>query len=536
VLIRLCMLAALWMLAACGAPRVAGFMRPPRAPADQTVAGNLEAARGAWRLLADPSFRRHWPAACEEYNRAVAAAFDDLRRADPDWDRAAVLTGTRIADPGPDLSDPDLLGAVFPASEVDTRRLGERFVTPGIGLPVVGWIDEGTRAYEDLRFPPPSGATRFATVLLRFDRGPVPTWAFRQPQDAESVRIGAASHPLKADWSASLALYWQMSRLDDAKLVNMFLPQRLQRDEGISFTRSFDPGRIPLVLVHGLKSSPDIFDRMVNELARVAEIRRNYQLWIYSYPTGMPWPLTARNFRGHFREAVAFARERGARRLDHTVIVGHSMGGLITQASLREPGSAVFDAFSDKPLEQLAVRPGEREFLRETLMWEPLPRVRHAVFLAAPHRGSPMANQSFAMMAAKLIRLPKTLTVEFADVLVRNAAAISAPELVAPEESLRVGASKVRIPTAIESLQPNRRMMQIVPNLAFRQGVSTHSVIGDRGLGDTPESSDGVVPYWSSHLDEVDSELIVPSDHGVPRNPEAIEEVKRILLLNLRRE
>jgi len=44
--------------------------------------------------------------------------------------------------------------------------------------------------------------------------------------------------------------------------------------------------------------------------------------------------------------------------------------------------------------------------------------------------------------------------------------------------------------------------------------IPYHSIIGDRGRGDTPNSSDGVVPYWSSHLDGAQSEKIVPSEHG----------------------
>jgi hypothetical protein len=59
--------------------------------------------------------------------------------------------------------------------------------------------------------------------------------------------------------------------------------------------------------------------------------------------------------------------------------------------------------------------------------------------------------------------------------------------------------------------------------------VPYHSIIGDRGRGDTPNSSDGVVPYWSSHLDGAQSEKIVPSGHGAEHSPEAITEVLRIL-------
>ena len=58
--------------------------------------------------------------------------------------------------------------------------------------------------------------------------------------------------------------------------------------------------------------------------------------------------------------------------------------------------------------------------------------------------------------------------------------------------------------------------------------------MGDRGKGDTPDSSDGVVAYWSSHLDGAVSEKIVPSGHGSHENPEGIDEARRILLLHLK--
>ncbi len=44
--------------------------------------------------------------------------------------------------------------------------------------------------------------------------------------------------------------------------------------------------------------------------------------------------------------------------------------------------------------------------------------------------------------------------------------------------------------------------------------------------------SDGIVPYWSSHMDGAESELVVPSSHSAHQNPQAIAEVKRILKLH----
>jgi hypothetical protein len=86
------------------------------------------------------------------------------------------------------------------------------------------------------------------------------------------------------------------------------------------------------------------------------------------------------------------------------------------------------------------------------------------------------------------------------------------------------------IPTSIDRLFPKSLLFKVYDGLAIR---SPHrSIIGDRGRGDTPNSSDGVVPYWSSHLDTARSELIVPTGHGAMNSPLAIAEIQRILRLN----
>lgn len=78
--------------------------------------------------------------------------------------------------------------------------------------------------------------------------------------------------------------------------------------------------------------------------------------------------------------------------------------------------------------------------------------------------------------------------------------------------------------------------MKVSTSLPFRPGVQLHSSIGNkegRPLTD-PKCSDGFVPYSSSHLEGVRSELIVRSDHSVHERPEAIEEMRRILRQHLK--
>ena len=49
--------------------------------------------------------------------------------------------------------------------------------------------------------------------------------------------------------------------------------------------------------------------------------------------------------------------------------------------------------------------------------------------------------------------------------------------------------------------------------------------------GDSRDPGDGVVPYKSAHIDNVDSELVVAADHfHVHHHPQAIQEVRRVLM------
>ncbi len=85
---------------------------------------------------------------------------------------------------------------------------------------------------------------------------------------------------------------------------------------------------------------------------------------------------------------------------------------------------------------------------------------------------------------------------------------------------------------SVDTLAPNNRFVKAVNTIPLTTVIPYHSIMSDRGKGDTPDSSDGLVPYWSSHLDGAASEKIVPSGHSAQQDPLAIEEVTRILKLH----
>jgi hypothetical protein len=144
------------------------------------------------------------------------------------------------------------------------------------------------------------------------------------------------------------------------------------------------------------------------------------------------------------------------------------------------------------------------------------PRVKRIVFICTPHRGSYLASNWLGALGVSLIRFPSTFLGE------------TAPEVMAAIQS---NAGLKRLPTGINDLSPRSPILFALDKLPIQ--APYHSIIGDRGRGDTPNSSDGVVAYWSSHLDGAQSELIVPGSHGAYALPETVAELKRILRLHL---
>ena len=265
---------------------------------------------------------------------------------------------------------------------------------------------------------------------------------------------------------------------------------------------------------------------MINELAPEPWFRENYQIWLYNYPTGNPWIFSSMKFRELMREACAYARTKGDdRNLNRMVVVSHSMGGLLTRSSVTDPKTRVLRRrISRNPSTSSRCPTDTRKLIRDATLYQPLTEPKRVVFLAVPHRGSPMANLRFS-------------TLDFPPhPPAQNPHRRSARHHPARRDGdvLQGEDPTDPLPTSINSLSPNNRATVALNKLALPGRITFHSVIGDRGKGDTPDSSDGIVPYWSSHVTPVASELIVPSNHSVPDNAEAAAELKRILKLHLK--
>ena len=417
--------------------------------------------------------------------------------------------------------DPRSATRIIAADTVRISRLRLRTGQEGVGLPCVARFAPKSPALRgEPGVPPRGGICEPVTALLRSE-GKNPQLAFYRTRVDDRVNIAGSPRTLAADFSAPLAymlLHGSNRSIDIRALMRTDITLEYM---GLYQFARFDPNKIPVVFVHGLMSRPETWVATVNELMADKQIRERYQFWFFLYPTGLPvWGSAAalRAELDRFRKVVDPSRSN--RNIDRTVLVGHSMGGLISSLQIRTGGRKLWGQFMDTPPERLSLSPELKERIIRIVQFQPRPEISRVVFFATPHRGSDLAVHPVSDFFSRLIRLP----ISFLDsdrYKLQSALREEYRELfVAPANSLVF-------------LRANSPLLKSILALPMRPGVPYHSVIGDQGRGDTPNSSDGVVPYWSSRLDGAASEKIVPSGHGAHEHPEGIAELKRILRLHL---
>ena len=403
---------------------------------------------------------------------------------------------------------------LIPADELDVRGkfVAHRVTRNGIGAPLVAIRK---REAPNVRQPfVLSHIYAAATAVAQFD-GRQCEIEFVDPLATETMRIYGRALPCGADFTAPVAVGLSREHPERMALPATMNPDRFADTVRLIQVQPYDPNKVPVLFVHGLQSTPASWVPMVNALWADPMLRRNYQVWVFSYPSGYPVPYSALLLR---RQLNALTKTLPKHR--RIVLVGHSMGGILSGLMISDSdGDKVWRYFFGKSPGQTALSPEAKALLREALIFKPEPGIGRVVFISTPHRGSVIAQGPIGRFASSIIHRSVQL-VTFGPEIFRASVVQEADP----------GVMKLkRMPNSIDTLSPNDAWVKITNTLPRKKGVPYHSIIGDRGRGDTPHSSDGVVPYWSSHLDGAESEKIVPSDHGANQDPQAIAEVIRIL-------
>jgi hypothetical protein len=304
---------------------------------------------------------------------------------------------------------------------------------------------------------------------------------------------------------------------------NMLRPEAMRERSGIFLTEPYDPNKAIVLVVPGLQSTPFAFVDLMKAIRRDRDLSGHFQVWTFLYGTGTPVLFNALRLRQELEKAIydvdSHDHDFATR---HIVVLGHSMGGLSAHTLVSSSVEKLWNALFVLPPQRLR---GDKEVIRrfaDGLHFRRNPRVVRAIFVATPHRGSNLAESWIGHIAASLIRLPTSLQTDIVNIVSANQDAATP---TAKEFDREMNFS------AVHTLSPRDPALHALVDLPIE--VPFHNIIGQNHGGAVETSSDGVVPYTSSHLDGASSELVVRSGHSVCENPDAQREVIRILRLEL---
>lgn len=400
----------------------------------------------------------------------------------------------------------------------------------GVGLPIVGHVRRTRTTKKEQPFLPPNGGNYTLTAVMEFGDVPADPAAprpcrvrFHNALNVNTVEVNHDERVLAANFTASKNLALSRKSFSAFWFLGLLYPERTMSECQLYMMDFYDPKRIPVVFVHGLMSDPHIWLNVVNAISADKELREAYQPWYFLYPTALGIPQSS----GSLRDSLSAAMKRmdpdhNDAGLNKMVLVGHSMGGLVSRMQAIDPQDKLARATLGTTPDRLRVSRAVEERLTHNLMFKPQPEVKRLVFIATPHRGSNIASFNIVRRLASLIRLPVDTLKMTQELLSGNTDALTS-------DIRDWGVYGFLSLGMLSEKHPFYRGLNAVPI-----PVPYHSIIGDCGRNNTPNSTDRVVPYWSSHLDHAESEKIVPYWHGCVERPETVQEVMRVLREHLR--
>jgi hypothetical protein len=410
---------------------------------------------------------------------------------------------------------------VDPDAETDLQNY---HAAAGVGVPVVG-LHAAKNASR--------GQDQFYPKRLPFSA----TAVLRPPSDRSSAEEGGVLelyNPLKVctlqvdgqtvamarDISAPFE--FQLRTGEKTGMLGFLQPDVPEDAEGLRFVEPYQPGKIPIVFVHGLLSDPSTWFDTANDLREEAWFNERYQIWSFRYASGKPFVTSAMLLRSQLKQAVATLDPQGIDpALQQMVLVGHSMGGLVSKLQVAESEERIWNSFASVPFESLQGPPAVRARLAEGCFFEPQPFVRRVIFLATPHGGSSFAARGIGRLGSALVR-PAEATTELHE------------QLVAANREAFSSQFERRVPTSMDMLETDDPTLLAIRTMRVSPRVRLHSIIGTGGmmLGEGP--GDGIVTVESALHPGVVSQRFVDATHTeVQHHPDSQAEIRAILRAHL---
>ena len=426
-------------------------------------------------------------------------------------------------------------------SDYKTEGLANQYHTYGLGVPLIAVLQKQTAPTPAQKYYPPSltlPMTAFCEIqpqlsLVNSTAKVQHTAVIRMfdPLERKTIQHLNRTIPLESDITTPLAYHLKdpllnQSVLATATLLNARLADKIH---GMYMLEPFDPNKIPVVMVHGLWSSPVTWTQMFNDLRAVAEIQNNYQFWFYSYATGKPFMVSAEQMREDLENIRRDFDPHGtSQALNQMVLVGHSMGGLLSRMQVIDSGDEFWNLVGQGSIDDLRGNQQAIGRLRKTLFFESNSAIKRIITIATPHHGSEFASATARWLSQKFISLPELATNEVLKLAKENPDILVRPQILTGTsiDSLAPTAPSFM---ALERIppQPTTRLNTIAGKLKKKQFLSLGESSADSG-------GDGVVSCSSAQCKFAESNVFVPEEHSsIHFHPRCILEVRRILLAHL---
>ena len=491
----------------------------------------------------DPQFR----GACDLYNRSLEGLLRIVREDGPirPGDHRSLKTANHTCTFDVELHssgwhEDDLDRFEF-VSDYQITGLRNHYQTFGLGVPLIAIRkphpdEQSAEQYYPsrlcfpltafLRITPPTPEEMAATE----GEPPAPHFVleFRDPLDHQNLIVGGRRAPLESDLSTPLAYFLNQPEMQEQRISTLGLlrPDSFKKLQGLYMLEPYDPQKMPVLMVHGLWSSPITWMEMYNDLRSDPEVRQHYQFWAYLYPTGQPFWVSASQLRGELASVrQTLDPSHHAPALDQMVLVGHSMGGLVSKMQSVDSKRDFWRINSDRPFEELNAEQETYNKLARAYFFRPNESVRRVVTIGTPHRGSSFSNGFTQWLGERFIDAPMKLVQ-------------GRQQLLSDNSGYFKNGSTIDIRTSIDSLAPESPLLPVLLSASPGPWVSYHNIVGrepDSILTEIlGEEGDGVVSLASATLEnlpQVESQIVVPSDHiSVHRHPRSVLEVRRILM------
>ena len=477
--------------------------------------------------------------ALEIHNKAVAHLIrhvdTDVRPGDSreTWRDQLDDLGIATGSPEPFFA-PERLATVTVASDYKVAGMQAHYRTDGLGVALMARRLARPRQSTDPQdqFTPRSLMVPVTAVLEPAGALAGGSWrhaaqllVFHDPYVTQGLPLGSWTAALATDRTAPLAAELDAETFKNVARMGLLRPDIGQVHVGLLMPQPYRPGKIPVVLVHGLNSTPATWVQTMNHLQNDPELAARYQFWLYLYPTGNPVLVSGMRLRGELALArQAFDPLHQDPAFDQTVLIGHSMGGLLSQLQVQDPGDTLAQTMFTRPLNEIKTTPELRSMVDNLVMFQSRPEVKRVIFIATPHLGSRIANGALGKTVARWIQEPPQLQQELDQFV-----ALNGPGVISP--AFR------RVPfNSLGNLTFDSPVLAALHRIPIRPDVKYHTVALELGPAWMRLPSDGVVGYDSAHLDGAASELIVSGSHVDHQKMEVTREIKRILKIHLQED